>query len=127
MGYQESYVRMKNKKDFNKLVNIFRKVGKDFYEENGAKPVEIITLKKPIKGNLEYMCHPEKTYKFNAGEKFVYVAGERFLQRNSYNLFNEKIIEGVEIYFTECFPSDDIFKNNDKIDMAIHEEFKWKD
>ncbi len=125
MGYQESYVRVTDKNDFEKLVAAFREVGKDYYESNGAGPVKIITLKKPIQGDLENMCHPEIHYKFDEGEKFVYVVGDRHLQRSPKNLLNNHPISGVEIYFTECFPSEDIFTNNDKTDMAIHEEFEW--
>lgn len=126
MGYQESYVRMKNKDDFSKLIDVIRKIGKNYYEESGAYPVEIITLKKSIQGNLECMCEPNKEYKFNNGEKFVYFVGERYLQRNSNNLLKNKMIDGVEIYFTECFPSDKIFDEKEN-EYAIHEEFIWNE
>lgn len=125
MGYQESYVRMKKREDFDKLVEAFRAVGKQFYEEYCTEPVRIITLKKPIEGTLDMMCMPEETYRFEPGEKFVYVVGERHLQRSPYLLMNNDKADDVEIYFTECFPSDDIFENNDTADMAIHEEFVW--
>ncbi|MFT8349237.1 hypothetical protein [Clostridium saccharoperbutylacetonicum] len=124
MGYQESYVRVKNKDDFNKLIEVIRKIGKNYYQEGGAYPVEIITLKQPIQGNLEYMCKPNSEYKFEKDEKFIYFVGERNLQRSIQNLLNNETIEGVEIYFTECFPSDKIFEERDN-EYAIHEEFIW--
>lgn len=122
MGHQESYVRMKNRSDFNNLVEVIRIIGKDYYEKHGAYPVEIITLNKSINGDLEFMCKPNEKYKFEKGEKFIYFVGERDLQRNSSNLLNNNIIEGVEIYFTECFPSDKIFDGEEN-EYAIHEKF----
>ena len=125
MGYQESYVRMKNKNDFNNLVEVIRRVGKDYYDEGGAYPVEIITLKQSIKGDLRFMCKPNEKYTFEKEEKFIYFVGERTLQRSVYNLLNKKSIPGVEIYATECFPSDEIFKKNEENKYATHEEFTW--
>jgi hypothetical protein len=130
MGYQESYMRMKDSKDFNKLIDVIKTNGKERFDM--AEPVEIITLLKPIKGTLEYHCHPEESYSFEAGEKFVYVVGERSGQRSPFCFFEycdkvpQSIKKGLEIYATECFPSDDIFENNKEAQMAVHEEFKWK-
>lgn len=125
MGYQESYVRINDKNKFDSLVNIIRGIGKDYYEENMAEPVEIITLNKPIKGDLSYMCRPNEKYSFPIGEKFIYFVGERYLQRSVSNLLNYSDIEGVEIYFCECFPSDKIFRKNKANVYATHEEFTW--
>lgn len=133
MGYQESYIRMKDSKDFELLVNTIKQNGKDAFDV--TIPVEIITLLKPIEGNLFAQCQPEQKYLFNIGEKFIYVVGERSGQRNSYSFFEPCInvshnlyeeYEDLEIYFTECFPSYDIFENNNGTKMAVHEEFKWK-
>ena len=136
MGYQESYVRVKKSKNFDDLTNHIKEIGKEFYGNNCCEPVEIITLKKDIKGNLDYMMHPNKKYSFKAGEKFIYFVGERFLQRSPNRLLNNTPLKNVEIYATECFPSDNIFdKNNIEIieehtrwenDYAIHENFKWE-
>jgi hypothetical protein len=139
MGYQESYVRMKNREDFNRLIEAFKTIGEENYNLFGGGPVEIVTLKKPIEGNLAYMCEPKINYKFEPGEKFVYFTGERFLQRSVHNMFvqiveeryltpkpsqivDKSVIKNVEIYATECFPSDEIFNNED---AAEHEEFEW--
>jgi hypothetical protein len=130
MGYQESYMRMKNNKDFNKLVECIKEYGKDKFD--CAAPVEIITLLKPIKGDLSFQCRPDESYKFKTGEKFIYVVGERYNQRNPYKFFencenpSEDILNDIEIYFTECFPSDDIFENNETTKMAKHKSF-WED
>lgn len=129
MGYQESYIRMKDSKDFEKLVGIIRKNGKEKFES--TIPTRIITLLKPIKVNLSYMCQPKVNIEFKAGEKFIYVVGERYGQSCSQYFFEDctkvdaNIIDNLEIYFTECFPSYDIFENNHKNKMAIHEEFTW--
>lgn len=125
MGYQESYVRMKDRNKFDDLVNLIRQVGRDYYEENGAEPVEIITLNKAIQGDLSYMCRPYEKYNFPVGEKFIYFVGERYLQRSVDRLLEDINIEGVEIYFTECFPSDKIFEGNKGNIYATHKEFMW--
>lgn len=130
MGYQESYMRMRYSKDFDQLVKIIKENGEESFDL--AMPVEIITLLKPITGTLDMQCQPDKKYKFNSGEKFIYVVGERSGQRNSYSFFEycnnrpQNILDDLEIYFTECFPSDDIFENNSKTKMALHEEFVWE-
>jgi hypothetical protein len=85
-------------------------------------PVEIITLLKSI--NTE--CG-----RFKKGEKFIYVVGERHGQRNSINFFEyckdvpKEIIDNLNIFFTEYFPSDDIFDNNETTKLVLHEEFPW--
>ena len=120
MGYQESYVRTKNKESFNSLVNAFKNLGKDFFERNGVEPVSIITLKEPINVELK-----DKICRFEEGEKFVYIVGERFPQKSANNLFDGTFNEDVEIHFTEYFPSEDIFENDGDNNIAIHEEFLW--
>lgn len=120
MGYQESYVKMKNNEDFDKLLIVLKELGKDFFISNGVEPVRVITLKKPLNINVN-----DEIYNFQKGEKFIYIIGERFSQKNSVNLLNGNLKEDIEIYFTEYFPSKDIFENNGNNDFAIHEEFKW--
>jgi len=126
MGHQESYLRMKKSEDFDLLVKTIQDYGKDsFYI---AEPVEVITLNNPIKGSLQQMCHPEIPYSFNQGEKFVYVTGDRGSQRSPHLFFEscknvpDKVQSNVEIYFTECFPSQKIFGESG---FATHEEFEW--
>ena len=125
MGHQESFIRMKNSKDFNNLLTIIRKQGEARFEE--ATPVEIITLNKPIRGNLLYQYDPSK-YHFKAGERFIYISGERSGQRSAWDFFEN--CEGIaylyladlEIYFAECFPVEEIFENPE---LATHEDFTW--
>lgn len=130
MGYQESYMRMKNSKDFDQLVKVIKDNGEECFDL--AEPVEIITLLKPITGTLEMQCQPNIKYKFKAGEKFIYVVGERSGQRSPYSFFEycnnrpQNILDDLEIYFTECFPSYEIFENNNVSEMALHEEFVWE-
>lgn len=129
MGYQESYMRMKNLKDFGQLIKTIKDNGEDSFDL--AFPVEIITLLKPITGTLDEQCQ-DGAYSFNPGEKFIYVVGERSGQRDPYSFLEccnnkpQNILDDLEIYFTECFPSYDIFENNDELQMALHEEFKWE-
>lgn len=128
MGYQESYLRMKKSEDFDSLVDAIEKSGKESFHI--AEPVEKITLLQPIKGDLSMQCKPEKQYSFDKGEKFVYVSGDRGSQRSPEGFFGQnpnqkvprKMIDELEIYFTECFPSEDIFTNSK---VAKHEQF-WR-
>lgn len=125
MGHQESFIKIRDINKFDDLVNLIREIGKDYYEENMAEPVEIITLNKAIKGDLGFMCRPYEKYSFPKGERFIYFAGDRYLQRSVERLLNEIYIEGVEIYFCECFPLDKIFDENVEEKYATHEEFIW--
>lgn len=71
--------------------------------------------------------HPEIKYAFKAGEKFVYLSGERFGQRGAHEFFENcknvppHVLKNLEIYFVECFPAVDIYDND--ANTAIHEEF----
>jgi hypothetical protein len=133
MGYQESYVTTKNKKDFEKLVDYFKKNKLWLNNDDSISLVEIITLNKEIKGDYYYMCHPETTYKFCKGTKFLYFVGERYAQRSYFDLFDleniepsdedMKWIKDVKIIFTECFPSEEIFGEHGHEVIATHEEF----
>ena len=125
MGHQESYIKIRDINKFDKLVDLIKGIGRDYYEGNMAEPVEIITLNKAIKGDLGFMCRPYEKYSFPKGERFIYFVGDRYLQRSVARLLNENYIEGVEIYFCECFPSDKIFDENVGEKYATHEEFIW--
>lgn len=123
MGYQESYVKTRENKDFDKLVKHIKNLGEDYYNNIFCDPVEIITLNKEIKGNLDMMCQPETEYQFDKGEKFVYFSGERHAQRNVNTLVGGKKLDyDVEMYYTECFPSEEIFNSSG---YAQHEEFTF--
>ncbi len=119
MGYQESYMRMRNSKDFDSLVEVIKSNGGDCFDM--STPVSIITLLKPI--TTEYFFEP--------GEKFIYVVGDRSGQRSPKSFFEycskvpKHIINNLEIYFTEYFPSYDIFEHNEETQMALHEPFVW--
>lgn len=121
MAYQESYLKMRDNNGFDKLVKCIKDYGKNGFE--CSKPVEIITLKKPIT--------TEANLKFCKGTKFIYVVGERYGQRSAESFFEccedvpKQILDNLEIYFTESFPSDDMFENNERTKIAKHEEFIW--
>lgn len=124
MGYQESYVRVKNSEKFEELISLTKIMGRDFFHNIiYAKPYEIITLTKPIQGNLDFMCHPEIEYNFDVGERFLYFCGERSGQRNATCMYDSYAPKDLEIYFTESFPSDKIFDKNSG--YAKHEKFSW--
>lgn len=137
MGYQESYVTTKNKKDFEKLVNYFKKNKLWENPHSNVSLVEIITLNKEIVGDYYFMCHTETTYKFSKGTKFLYFVGERYEQKSYLDLFDidninpsekdMKWIRDIKIIFTECFPSEEIFGENGRTAIATHEEFIFDD
>jgi hypothetical protein len=119
MGYQESFVRLYDSNKFEELLQLTKDLGAEFFEYSGAKPVEIITLKKAIKGTLFHQGHRMVNYSFPVGEKFIYFVGDRSPQRNSRGLFHNKVPEGLEIYFSECFPTTKIFDSKSR--YADHE------
>ena len=121
MGYQESYVTINENID--ELISIIKKLGKSHFEYVMAEPVCIITLNKYISGDCSMMCRPEQKYNISKGDKFIYFVGERSGQRSVSSLFG-KHNNKIEIYFTECFPSDRIFKEEG---FATIEEFVWEE
>lgn len=133
MGYQESYVTTKNKKDFERMCNYFRNNNLWLSEDGNISLTAIITLNQKIEGDYFYMCHPEIKYKFNKGSKFLYFRGERTEQRSIWDLFDVdrinpsdediKWIKDVKIIFSGCFPSEEIFGEYGNIAIATHEDF----
>ena len=133
MGYQESYIITEKEGDFAKLCDYF-KLHELWSSPTGQiQLVETITLLQPISGNYEYMGHPDKSYRFPAGARFLYIVGERSSQSNIYNLLNlgeirppeNEInwIKNVQIIFTEVFPGEAIFGENNLNPIAKHEAF----
>lgn len=112
MGYQESYVRVKDTNKFEELIKLTKDLGKEFFRDKELYPVEIITLEKDINGDLEMMCRPDIKYNFKKGEKFLYFVGQRHCQRCGEYMYEEYKPQGLEIFFTECFPSSEIFDKN---------------
>lgn len=121
MGYQESYVTTGRQSDFDKMVNLIKELGSSWFEGIGVMPVGIITLTKKLEVNLANMCKPHINCIFSEGTRFMYFAGDRNGQRNPQQLFGERFVEGTEIFFTECFPSKQIFMPNSS--LAFKEPF----
>ncbi|OWZ84383.1 hypothetical protein [Natranaerobius trueperi] len=128
MGYQETYVKMKKSEDFNKLLKVIKKNGKNSFKT--AEPVRIITIKEGFAGRQfiqRYGELSEKYFCFDKGEKFLYVVGERGSQICSDRFFEycedvpEDILKNIEFYFTENFPSTKIFYEG----WGEHENFTW--
>ncbi len=138
MGTQASFIRMANSKDFDRLLKYIRNQGKNKFDpdttefEPWIEIHSVVTLLQPIKGNLGYMCMPYEKYSFPVGERFLYVYGERSMQRSSYDFFEkcnrvpEIYLERLEIYFAQCFPADRIFPQRGKSKIALVEPFKWQ-
>lgn len=128
MGYQESYV---TERKFERLVRSIQELGESFFDDRLIEPVRIITLKRDIIADLSLKCE-EGTEWFKAGEKFVYVVGERSGQRSLVGMFGAEARNSMRSYPEECFPSEEIFKGVSKIEdskleneYAIHEKFPW--
>lgn len=120
MGYQESYVTTKSKKEFPNLCEYIKFIGKEFYSTYGAMPVEVITLEN--------------------GCKYLYFVGERYLQSNKarilgfvsnddkYNSEERKLkmwewLDKITIIFTEEINPEGIWKDAGKPVTAKHERF----
>lgn len=100
MGYQESYVTSNNKEHFEKLLKKIQSMGKDYYDEYGTWPVEIITFLK------------EHT-NFRKGQQAIYFVGERYLQ----NELGGRLIGYVDEVFEDL--------SEDEIDDLIEEEMSY--
>lgn len=123
MRYQEAYVTTKNQKYFENLIKYVRDIGYEYFENILSMPAEVITLNNSISGTYKFMCQSDKIYNFNSGDKFIYFIGEREPLINEEILLTQKIIDEkieVDIIFTECFPSDEIFEAEG---FAEHEIF----
>ena len=120
MGYQESYVGTRNKEDCAALTEFIRSIGKDFYNEYGTLPVEIITEKD--------------------GQKWIYFVGERYLQSEKerilgyveedepYNTEERKLamqewLGKIILVFTENKNSEGIWQDSGQPVTATHEKF----
>lgn len=133
MGYQESYVTTKKKKDFEELVKYFKSVGENYYSSYGASPVEIITFTD------NSSMHPL----LKKGTKAMYFCGERFIHNNKarilgymsddddYNNEQRKLamlewLDKINVVFTEEVNPENIWGENDITRTAVHEEFKFE-
>lgn len=122
MGYQESYVTTKKKKDFEGLRDYIKSVGQDVYDTYGARPVEIITL--------------------DNGRKYIYFVGERYLQSNTarilgyisddenFNSEDKKLkmwewLKKINIIFTEDMTPEGIWEDAGEPVTAKHEKFEF--
>lgn len=117
MGYQESFMKMENSNDFEKLVSYIRSQGKDPFDN--TTPVATVKLMKSIANPYGGM--------FSKGEEFIYVVGERYGQHCSEEFFEyckdvpQEFIDGLEIFFIEDLP-DKLFPTGK---IASYIEFVW--
>lgn len=120
MGYQESYVTVKDQSKFKLLVELVKQLDNtDFFEDRLVSPTSIITLKKDIEGQepldigyeelLQRMREGknyQKKFKYSAGTKFIYFSGDRTYQRSTKKLFGKHLIAGTKVHYTEDFPKE---------------------
>lgn len=85
MGYQESYIKPRKQKDFEKLKDYIKEIS-NILDSGGVFPVGIITFN-------------EDREPFIKGDKVIYVIGERYYQSHLIDEFNIPI--ECNIIFTE--------------------------
>jgi len=128
MGYQETYLRVKNAKFFDAIVSAINSTGEEYYDDRGFSPVVIFTFIKDHKP-------------FKKGEKAIYFVGDRGCQRcpgdligseyptlrsdDTVNLLPDDDI--CEAIFTEEVNSKGIFEDSGKVTDVIVEEFKFSE
>lgn len=132
MGYQESYVTTKKKKDFDGLVKYIQSIGETYYSDYWCNPVEIITLTD------NNSCHAQ----LKKGRRAIYFTGERFIQSNkarmlgymsddeNYNSEKQKLamwewLDKINVIFTEDVEPNYIWGENGMLKTAIHEKFEF--
>ena len=113
VGYQESYLFPTNKKNFNKLVNVIKSRGYDYYDEFWAYPVEIIEF---IQDHLP----------FKKGDKAIYLSGERYPQSYYGKYFLKDVDFRCNIVFTENVNPVGIWKDAGDDSHVTHNEFKFE-
>jgi hypothetical protein len=93
MGYQESIITTENPKDFPKLVEKVKQLGRDYYEGQGCYIPFIITAKRMLDSGY---------YEHKKGHQFLYVVGDRYPQCDEYRFLG--------------FPEDEEFGEGDDFD-----------
>lgn len=113
MGRQATFIRVKEKKNFNKLVTLMNLLGEEFFEKKCICPVWIITLKRSIKVNSK---------SFYSGEKFIAIQGQRASQVSPARMFGQYAPDGLEIYTLESFPVQIYYKKSGLIKIK---DWEW--
>lgn len=131
MGYQESFIYVKDDKNFDRLVELVRKQAATWENWRDIEAVEILELNKNITISLEEMCMPDRRKMFKKGKKFILVVGERSGQRSIYRMFGNAFVRGskdfipdVDIIFAECFADTGIFEKRQDIATITPFDFK---
>jgi len=104
MGYQESLITSADQKDFNKLITRVRQLGKNYYSRDLCSIPSLVTTKRKA-----YL-----PYEYKRGSQFLYVTGDRRLQRCEDDFlfldWDEDLGFDLEITFIEEIGHDGIKK-----------------
>ena len=112
MGYQEALIYTEK---MDQLLSGVRTIGKEYLDERGVCPVEIITI------------NTDQT-QFEKGTRLLWVTGERSYQREIFGqiegLFNDVLkLEDYQYIFIEDV-NDELFGENNEY-LFNHEPFNW--
>lgn len=116
MGYQEAYVTTMKKNEFESFYEQVKSFNKDYFDECGSYPCEIITFTK-------------NHGTFKKGDKAIYFCGERyplrcFMVKDDY--YNEKFVDNtfkLKIVYTEDVNPIGIWNDCGEVTDCIHEPF----
>lgn len=116
MGYQEAYVTTKNKGEFDDFCNHLKSLGKEYFDEWGSFPCEIITF-------------TTNHFPFKKDDRVIYFCGERyplycFNKKDSY--FKERFTRNtfkLDITFTEYVEPQGIWQDSGEVTDCQHESF----
>ena len=136
MKYQETYITADNNADFDRIVNRMQEVGENFYRVFRAGPSEILTFTKD---------HAP----FRAGQKAIYIKGDRYLQAQASRLIRYMLDEdhdllslgGIKKFFDEAMEFYEynmqvvsaelvdpvgIWPDHGNITDVVHEPWEWE-
>ena len=82
MGYQESFITTKNKKNFNNYVSRVKYLGYEYYDYYSAYPCLVVYVKQNI-----YHEYSDKIA-LKKNKSYLYFCGERYLQRDINRILN---------------------------------------
>ena len=122
MGYQESLIKVKHPKDFDEAVKYIQNNLEDL-ENKEIYPATIVTMKTDLTIDLDFMLKPGVKVDFKEGEKLICVTGDRYWQTRGVFENDRDLATGVEVYFIECFPCEELFKK----DSSLAKEIEFKD
>lgn len=123
MGYQESFIYTKGEENFQKVLSLIERLGKDYFE---ARDLTVYSTAL-VKMNLRYpFFYANRAKILKKGEKVIWISGERYAQRNLKRVFGKYVNElpsDTAIMFIDNFDNAyEIFSSKENAEKFFRED-----